>query len=204
MSVTPERFPRLGVQGAALATGELLLFTDADTWMQPDLIAAASTAAGYDVSPLLRPWLETAEAPQLDPAIDAWVDDHLPDIMAATDAAGHPNGPYVSHVSRSDPAAGMIWDVSQPRYSSGYFPLRNRASILIEMHAHKPYRDRVLANRVFMEELIEEVEGATVTLVERDLTVEAQPDGAFRFEGLSAGSYTLTARAPGFSLYYRR
>ncbi len=51
----------------------------------------------------------------------------------------------------------MIWDVSQPRYSSGYFPLRNRPSILIEMHAHKPFRDRVLANRTFMEELILEV-----------------------------------------------
>jgi hypothetical protein len=50
----------------------------------------------------------------------------------------------------------MIWDVAQPRYSSGYFPLRNRASILIEMHAHKPFRDRVLANRAFIDELIEE------------------------------------------------
>ncbi len=35
-----------------------------------DLIAAASAAAGYDVSPLLHPWLETAAAPQL----DWWVD----------------------------------------------------------------------------------------------------------------------------------
>ena len=89
--------------------------------------------------------------------------DFLPDILAgrslreavaATAAAGHPNGPYVNLVSGSDPVEGMIWDVSQPRYSSGYFPLRNRPSILIEMHAHKPFRDRVYANRAFMEELI--------------------------------------------------
>jgi len=77
--------------------------------------------------------------------------------MAAIDADGHPNGPYVNHISRSDPTAGMIWDVTHPRYSSGYFPLRNRVSILIEMHAHKPFRDRVLANRAFIDELIEEV-----------------------------------------------
>jgi hypothetical protein len=101
-------------------------------------------------------WL-VAEAPQLVGPVDAWVDAHLPLVLAATEAAGHPNGPYVNHVSRSDPGAGMIWDVAQPRYSSGYFPLRNRASILIEMHAHKPFRDRVLANRSFMEELIVEV-----------------------------------------------
>jgi hypothetical protein len=101
-------------------------------------------------------WL-VAEAPQLDPAVDAWVDEHLPKALAATAAAGHPNGPYVNLVSGSDPTAGMLWDVAQPRYSSGYFPLRNRASILIEMHAHKPFRDRVYANRAFMEELIGEI-----------------------------------------------
>jgi hypothetical protein len=78
-------------------------------------------------------------------------------VLAATAAAGHPNGPYVDLVSRTDPAAGMLWDVAQPRYSSGYFPLRNRPSILIEMHAHKPFRDRVYANRAFMEELIGEI-----------------------------------------------
>ena len=101
-------------------------------------------------------WL-VAEAPQIDEAVDAWVDLHLPKVLAATAAAGHPNGPYVNLVSGSDPVEGMIWDVSQPRYSSGYFPLRNRPSILIEMHAHKPFRDRVYANRAFMEELIGEV-----------------------------------------------
>ena len=97
------------------------------------------------------------EAPSLAPSVDAWVGAHLPKALAATEAAGHPNGPYVSHVSRLDPTAGMIWDVGQPRYSTGYFPIRNRASILIEMHAHKPFRDRVLANHAFIEALILEV-----------------------------------------------
>ena len=97
------------------------------------------------------------EAPHLAPSLDAWVSTHLPMVLSEIEADGHPNGPYVSHVSRSDPSAGMIWDVAEPRYSFGYFPLRNRPSILIEMHAHKPFRDRVLANRAFIDELIEEV-----------------------------------------------
>jgi len=101
-------------------------------------------------------WL-VVEAQQLDPAVDAWVGAHLPDVLAEIEAAGHPNGPYVNLISGSDPTAGMVWDVAQPRYSSGYFPLRNRVSILIEMHAHKPFRDRVYANRAFMEELIGEI-----------------------------------------------
>lgn len=118
-------------------------------------------------------WL-VAEAPQLDPAVAAWIDAHLPVVLAATAEAGHPNGPYVELVSRTDPAAGMIWDVTQPRYSSGYLPLRNRASILIEMHAHKPFRDRVLANRAFMEELIEEVGRAGDDLMRAVATADAR------------------------------
>ena len=124
------------------------------TW-NPDLHVDNHVTNGSDHAWVLT-WL-VAEAPQLDPAVDAWVDAHLPKVLAATAAAGHPNGPYVNLVSRTDPAAGMLWDVAQPRYSSGYFPLRNRPSILIEMHAHKPFRDRVYANRSFMEELIGEV-----------------------------------------------
>jgi len=121
----------------------------------PDLHVDNHVTNGSDHAWVLT-WL-VAEAPLLDPAVDAWIDAHLPTVLAATAAAGHPNGPYVSLVSGTDPAAGMIWDVSEPRYSSGYFPLRNRPSILIEMHAHKPFRDRVYANRAFLEELISEV-----------------------------------------------
>jgi hypothetical protein len=40
--------------------------------------------------------------------------------------------------------------VGEPRYATGYYPLRNRPSILVENHAHKPYRERVLANRDFL------------------------------------------------------
>ena len=117
-------------------------------------------------------WL-VAEAPELALPVDAWVRSHLPKVMAAIDADGHPNGPYVNHVSRSDPTAGMIWDVTQPRYSSGYFPLRNRVSILIEMHAHKPFRDRVLANRAFIDALIEETGRSGEELVRAVTAAEA-------------------------------
>jgi len=138
-----------------LASPEARAMAELVTTWTPDLHVDNHVTNGSDHAWVLT-WL-VAEAPQLDEAVDAWVDLHLPKVLAATAAAGHPNGPYVNLVSGSDPVEGMIWDVSQPRYSSGYFPLRNRPSILIEMHAHKPFRDRVLANRAFMEELIGEV-----------------------------------------------
>ncbi len=101
-------------------------------------------------------WM-VAEAPLLDPAVDAWVGRHLPVVLAATAEAGHPNGPYLAFVDWDDPASGIDWaGIQLPRYSTGYFPLINRPSILIEMHAHKPFRDRVLANRDFMAALIRE------------------------------------------------
>jgi hypothetical protein len=124
------------------------------TW-NPHLHVDNHVTNGSDHAWVLT-WL-VAEAPELAPQLDAWVGAHLPKVLAEIEADGHPNGPYVNHISRSDPTAGMIWDVTQPRYSSGYFPLRNRVSILIEMHAHKPFRDRVLANRAFIDELIDEV-----------------------------------------------
>ena len=110
-------------------------------------------------------WM-VAEAPLLDPEVDAWVSRHLPVVLEATREAGHPNGPYVSLFDRDEPEKGMSWaGIQWPRYSTGYFPLINRPSVLIEMHAHKPYRDRVLANRDFMDALILETGRAGTDLI---------------------------------------
>jgi len=140
------------------------------TW-NPHLHVDNHVTNGSDHAWVLT-WL-VAEAPQLAAPVDAWVDSHLPKVWAKIETDGYPNGPYVSHVSRSDPSAGMIWDVAQPRYSSGYFPLRNRVSILIEMHAHKPFKDRVLANRAFIDALIVEVGASGDDLVRAAQTADA-------------------------------
>jgi hypothetical protein len=89
--------------------------------------------------------------------VDAWLKGHMPAVLAATTKAGHRNGPYVDLEDRNDPSKGFSSWVGQPRYSSGYFPLRNRPSILVENLSYKPYRDRVLANRDFLLALLDEV-----------------------------------------------
>jgi Zinc carboxypeptidase len=98
-----------------------------------------------------------AEAPQAPAPVDAWLRGHMPAVLAATEKAGHRNGPYVDLEDSNDPGQGFNSWVGQPRFSSGYFPLRNRPSILIEMHSYKPYRQRVLANRDFLLALFAEV-----------------------------------------------
>ena len=96
----------------------------------------------------------TAEAPQAAPSVDAWARATLPAAAEATRAAGHPLGPYLELLSSDDPAKGAITPPYRPRYSTGYFALRNRPSILIETHSHKPYRTRVLANHAWMVALL--------------------------------------------------
>ena len=98
-----------------------------------------------------------AEAPQAPAPVDAWLRAHMPAVLAATEKAGHRNGPYVDLEDRDDPSKGFSSWVGDPRFSSGYFPLRNRPSILVEMHSYKPYRQRVTANRDFMLSLLGEI-----------------------------------------------
>ncbi|HKQ61573.1 MAG TPA: M14 family metallopeptidase [Candidatus Polarisedimenticolaceae bacterium] len=97
------------------------------------------------------------EGPQVAPSIDAWLSQTMPRVIAATEASGHRLGPYVDLLDPQDPAKGFTSYVGTPRYATGYFPLRNRPSILVETHSYKPYRARVLANRAFLEALLDAV-----------------------------------------------
>jgi zinc carboxypeptidase len=97
------------------------------------------------------------EAPQIAAPVDAWLRAHLPAALAATAKAGHRNGPYVDLKDGNDPSKGFSSWTGQPRFSSGYFPLRHRPSILVETHSYKPYRERVLATRDFLLSLFAEV-----------------------------------------------
>ena len=92
----------------------------------------------------------TAEAPQAAPSIDAWAKANLPAVAEATRSAGHPIGPYLELLSSEEPLKGAITPPYRPRYSTGYFALRNRPSILIETHSHKPFRTRVLGNYAWL------------------------------------------------------
>src|SRR4029077_7393262 len=98
-----------------------------------------------------------AEAPQAPAPVDAWLRAHMPAVLAATEKAGHKVGPYVDLVDRNDPAKGFSSWVGQPRYSTGYFPLRNRPSILVETHSYKPYQQRVMATHAFLVALLDEI-----------------------------------------------
>ncbi|WP_372391024.1 M14 family metallopeptidase [Xanthomonas sp. NCPPB 3582] len=54
---------------------------------------------------------------------------------------------YPSFVREDDPASGFADDVSPPRFSHGYFLLRNRFGMLVETHSWKDYPTRVRITR---------------------------------------------------------
>src|SRR5690606_1277734 len=50
---------------------------------------------------------------------------------------------YPSFVEDDNPASGFVDGVNTPRFSHGYFPLRNRIGILVETHSWRTYPERV-------------------------------------------------------------
>jgi hypothetical protein len=54
-----------------------------------------------------------------------------------------PQSYYMSFKENDDPASGFVDSVSEPRFSTGYFQLRNRMAMLVETHSWKDYPTRV-------------------------------------------------------------
>lgn len=109
-------------------------------------------------------WL-VPEAPQIAEPVARWLARRFPRVLAATELAGHRTGPYVDLVDPRDPLRGFETRLAEPRYSSAYFALRHRPSILVETHAHKPFRQRVVANRDFLAALFAELATSGAELV---------------------------------------
>jgi len=68
-----------------------------------------------------------------------------------------PQSYYMSFVKQDDPMSGFMDGVSDPRFSTGYFQLRNRMAVLVETHSWKEYPVRVRITRNTMISILEQV-----------------------------------------------
>lgn len=69
-------------------------------------------------------------------------------VMAALERQGSLPLPfYPAFVESDNPASGFADGVAPPRFSTGYFHLRNRFSMLVETHSWRPYPHRVRVTR---------------------------------------------------------
>lgn len=151
-----------------------------EAW-NPDLHVDVHVTNGVDHDWVLT-WLRS-EPEQLAAPLEAWLGASLPRVLAATERAGHRCGPYVELLESDRPEAGFATRLAEPRYSTAYFALRHRPSILVETHAHHPYRERVLATRDFLAALVTEVGASGGALraaisVAEEATVAAGRPGA--------------------------
>ncbi|MEO6365446.1 MAG: peptidase M14, partial [Luteimonas sp.] len=64
---------------------------------------------------------------------------------------------YPSFVDFEDPTTGFVDSVPPPRFSHGYFPLRNRLGMLVETHSWKDYATRVRITRNAVVSVLEHV-----------------------------------------------
>lgn len=62
---------------------------------------------------------------------------------------------YPSFVRDDDPQSGFAANVSTPRFSHGYWALRNRLSVLVETHSWKDYPTRVRVTRNSIVDMLE-------------------------------------------------
>lgn len=64
---------------------------------------------------------------------------------------------YMEFAVEDDPASGFVDNVSPPRFSTGYFPLRNRFAMLVETHSWKAYPTRVRTTRNAVVSVLQQV-----------------------------------------------
>jgi hypothetical protein len=79
-------------------------------------------------------------------------------VMADLKSQGSDPKPYyISFDKEDDPTSGFVDSMPTPRFSTGYFPLRNRLAMLVETHSWKDYPTRVRITRNTIVSLLSQV-----------------------------------------------
>ena len=87
------------------------------------------------------------------PEIAKWLEGvYDRELTAGLKREGHIPGPLIFAVDDRDMSKGLAATASSPRFSTGYGDLVGLATVLVENHSLKPYRQRVLGTYVLIEE----------------------------------------------------
>ena len=101
---------------------------------QYDITFGGHGKQGY--SPAISAWLETKYKPYADK--DLSVNGHIP-------------GQLLNALNNQDFSKGNALILGEPRFSDAYGNVRHMASVLVENHSLKPYKQRVLGTYVLLE-----------------------------------------------------
>jgi hypothetical protein len=132
----------------------LALINEWDPLVEVDLHVTDGAKFEHDVSIQVEP--THAGDGELRKAGRAWRDGVIADL--ATEGS-LPLPYYPSFVVSDDPTSGFEDGVPPPRFSHGYFWLRNRMGMLVETHSWKTYPVRVRITRNAVVSVLEQVAG---------------------------------------------
>jgi hypothetical protein len=109
---------------------------------QPDAFIDCHVTDGADYQYVVTYIAEVWQ--NADPGVAAWTAERfMPPLGARMLESGFPLSPYCDFRRGHDPRSGLRCWPSTPRFSTGYFALRNRPALLIETHMFKDYATRV-------------------------------------------------------------
>jgi hypothetical protein len=141
-----------------------------------DLHATDGAQFEHDISIQVEP--VHAGDPALREAGRAWRDGVIADLEKQ---GSLPLPFYPSFVVGDDPSSGFADGVAPPRFSTGYFWLRNRLGMLVETHSWREYPHRVRITRNTVVSVLERLaaNGQAWQRLAREADVRAgRPDGA--------------------------
>lgn len=101
---------------------------------QYDITFGGHGKQGY--SPAITNWLTTKYKPAADKDLQA---------------NGHIPGPLMFAINDKDFSQGNLSSLGEPRFSDAYGNLRHLATVLVENHSLKPFRQRVLGTYILLE-----------------------------------------------------
>ncbi len=168
----------------------------------PDLFVDDHVTDGADAQPTVT--VSYGGEPATPEPLRAWLETVMRPALAEVEEAGWKTSPYIDWVDPLDPAMGIDLGPTEPRYGTGYMPLRGIPTVLVEMHALKPYGERVRANAAFLSALLARVGAAPKPLREaRAAALEAArkaPAGSpFVLAGVTDTSRPERIDFPGYA-----
>lgn len=117
---------------------------------KPDVLYDNHTTDGGDHQYVMTH--DTARWPVIDEQVMDWADGFDHHLLHSVPKAGFKSAPYFSSINYQNPAQGASLTTYSPRFSHGYYALKNRVAVLVETHVLKPYEPRVKSTYAIMEE----------------------------------------------------
>lgn len=101
---------------------------------------------------------EFAHHAEISKPLVSWMKEHFEkQVVPKVEAEGNLLTHYLQFADGGDPTKGVFTFIATPKFATGYAPLRNRNSLLIEAHSLKDYKSRVRGTYDVLRHTIEHI-----------------------------------------------